>query len=275
MMNTFRLIKRVNAENIVIVMTRCDQQTDVDDAFIQERLDNLSSFANKCQLVLDPSKVIRFNNTIDSLEPMKGLLKPGNMRFEDNLVDNAEVIFQDLPEAIRGSNASAEQISGLSEAFKQMYATAGLRDEDFLLAGERPQDNVTAVAAAEARIMIAIQGAGGAAGKTATSLPQKIRGRNASVEKITGMVTVFKQMQAQHTDQMAQLSRDAAERDRLMQQFVAESRNASAEQQKMYQEQIGMLAAQMERANERAAQAARDAANAAAAAGRSRGCVVC
>ena len=203
MMNTFRLIKGINAANVIIVLTRCDQELDIDDAFIEERLGKLSSFAKKCQLDLDPSQVVRFDKTTSSLEPIKSLLTRGSMQFEENLVEKAQEIIQDLPEVIRGSSVSMEQLAELTKAMEAM--------------------------------------------------------------------------QLQHSERMAQMEQDRKERETIMQQLVTQAQTVAEDQRKYHDEQMRMLTAQMERANERAAQAARDAADAARSAASNRGgtCCVC
>ena len=117
-MNMFRLVKRVDPQNIVVIYTRCDQE-DVDDEFIKERLANLSKFAVKAGVVLNPQNLVKFNKTKESLRGLKKFLKHTGMEFEEDLGNKMSEVTAGLPDCIR-NGASKEEVAGLMEQLRDM-----------------------------------------------------------------------------------------------------------------------------------------------------------
>ena len=108
-MNMFNLIKGINPGNVVVVLTRCD----LEDAFITERIANLSKSAGKAGVNLNPRNIVRFNKSKESLRPLTGFFKRGAMEFEDDLAKrmNAEL-----------SGAGSGEVHGLQKELSDLIS---------------------------------------------------------------------------------------------------------------------------------------------------------
>ena len=185
LMNTFQLIKGIQAENVIVVLTRCDQEKNVDDAFIQERLSMLSSFATECRIKLDCSRVVRFNKTSESLEPLKALIRNGSMHFSHDLVTEGRSIKQTvITDRIADKLAETEQLmkkmqleqqeEAEREAARlreQREAEEKLRSDLAAAAAQRRRDMRNAVAAMLAAMPVHFYGGGGGGLNTPIHLP--------------------------------------------------------------------------------------------------------
>ncbi len=116
-MQMFFLFEHINPQNVVVVFTRCDQDS-VPDEFVEEKLSILSSYAKSAGLTLNPENIVRFDRTKESLRDLKRFLRVGNMSIKDNLIERALELTRGLPELISGGDLN--EIAHLRQQLEEL-----------------------------------------------------------------------------------------------------------------------------------------------------------
>ena len=132
-MNFMRLFSNLTPEHVVVIFTRCDQET-LTDEFVKERLKTLSSYG----ISLDSSKVVKFDKSMQSLHALQDLILQQQalcpLTIPENYGEKIREIYNHLPESIRSGNAEVEGLCMQLEELQKHMAEERSRHRDSLRA---------------------------------------------------------------------------------------------------------------------------------------------